>query len=81
MNKMYALKYCHVTKTIKVVSELARRVCRKSASGKKKLCLPVSFTIIMISPFAIASVVKGNIPYQTYRDFAENKGAFHYRVQ
>lgn len=81
MNKIYALKYCHVTRTIKVVSELARRVCRKSASGKKKLCLPVSFTIIMISPFAIASVVKGNIPYQIYRDFAENKGAFHYRVQ
>lgn len=76
MNKIYALKYCHVTKTIKVVSELARRVCRKSVSGKKKLCLPASFTIIMISPFAIASVVNGNIPYQTYRDFAENKGTF-----
>lgn len=76
MNKIYALKYCHVTQTMKVVSELARRVSRKSLPGKKKLCLPVSFTIIMISPFSIASVVKGDVPYQTYRDFAENKGAF-----
>lgn len=26
MNKIYALKYCYITNTVKVVSELARRV-------------------------------------------------------
>ncbi|EPC0237666.1 ESPR-type extended signal peptide-containing protein, partial [Escherichia albertii] len=31
MNKIYSLKYCHITNTIKVVSELARRVCKGSA--------------------------------------------------
>ncbi|WP_430488437.1 ESPR-type extended signal peptide-containing protein, partial [Escherichia coli] len=28
MNKIYALKYCYITNTVKVVSELARRVCK-----------------------------------------------------
>lgn len=41
---------------------------------KKKLCLLVSLAIILVSPLSMASVVKGDIPYQTYRDFAENKG-------
>ncbi|HFK5397479.1 TPA: ESPR-type extended signal peptide-containing protein, partial [Escherichia coli] len=27
MNKIYALKYCYITNTVRVVSELARRVC------------------------------------------------------
>lgn len=76
MNKIYALKYCHITRTMKVVSELARRVGRKSGTGRKKLCLPASLAIVLLSPLAMASVVKGDIPYQTYRDFAENKGAF-----
>ncbi|HBB4271871.1 ESPR-type extended signal peptide-containing protein, partial [Escherichia fergusonii] len=30
MNKIYALKYCYITNTVKVVSELARRVCKGS---------------------------------------------------
>ena len=76
MNKIYALKYCHITRAMKVVSELARRVSRKSGTGRKKLSLPASLAIMLVSPLAMASVVKGDIPYQTYRDFAENKGAF-----
>lgn len=77
MNKIYALKYCRITQTIKVVSELARRVCRKSGGVRRKLRLPLSFAIIFASPLSMASVVNGDIPYQTYRDFSENKGAFY----
>ncbi|HAX3344630.1 TPA: hypothetical protein JWL09_004863 [Escherichia coli] len=35
MNKIYSLKFCHITRTMKVVSELARRVSRKSWTGRK----------------------------------------------
>ncbi|EHW4861880.1 autotransporter outer membrane beta-barrel domain-containing protein, partial [Escherichia coli] len=30
----------------------------------------------LLPTIAVASVVRGDIPYQTYRDFAENKGQF-----
>ncbi|ENA5974138.1 hypothetical protein ABGM23_004816, partial [Escherichia albertii] len=75
MNKIYSLKYCHITNTIKVVSELARRVCKGSARRGRRLSAISSLTLAALFPaVSMASVVSGNIPYQTYRDFAENKG-------
>lgn len=35
MNKIYALKYCHITHSLKVVSELARKACK--SVGYRKL--------------------------------------------
>ncbi|WP_289306806.1 S6 family peptidase, partial [Escherichia coli] len=77
MNKIYALKYCYITNTIKVVSELARRVCKGSARRGKRLSVLSSLALSALLPsVAVASVVSGSNPYQTYRDFAENKGQF-----
>ncbi|EMK8059059.1 autotransporter outer membrane beta-barrel domain-containing protein [Escherichia albertii] len=77
MNKIYALKYCYITNTIKVVSELARRVCKGSTCRGKKLSVITSLALSALLPsISIASIARGDIPYQTYRDFAENKGQF-----
>ncbi|HDK0050162.1 TPA: autotransporter outer membrane beta-barrel domain-containing protein, partial [Escherichia coli] len=77
MNKIYALKYCYITNTVKVVSELARRVCKGSVRRGKRLSVLTSLALSALLPsIAVASVVRGDIPYQTYRDFAENKGQF-----
>ncbi|HAL3321801.1 TPA: autotransporter outer membrane beta-barrel domain-containing protein [Escherichia coli] len=77
MNKIYSLKYCHITNTMKVVSELARRVCKGSTRRDRRFSAISFLTMAALFPsVAIASVVKGDIPYQTYRDFAENKGQF-----
>lgn len=76
MNKIYALKYCYITNTVKVVSELARRVCKGSTRrGKDFQYLPLALSALLPT-VAGASTVGGNNPYQTYRDFAENKGQF-----
>ncbi|EHQ8143301.1 autotransporter outer membrane beta-barrel domain-containing protein, partial [Escherichia albertii] len=77
MNKIYALKYCYITNTIKVVSELTRRVCKGSTRRGRKLPVLSSLALAALLPsVSIAALVSGNIPYQTYRDFAENKGQF-----
>lgn len=77
MNKIYSLKYCHITNTVKVVSELARRICKGSSCRGRKISVLSSMALAAVLPsVAIASVVRGDIPYQTYRDFAENKGQF-----
>ncbi|HBU6099355.1 TPA: autotransporter outer membrane beta-barrel domain-containing protein, partial [Escherichia coli] len=77
MNKIYALKYCYITNTVKVVSELARRVCKGSTRRGKRLSVLTSLALSALLPtVAGASTVGGNNPYQTYRDFAENKGQF-----
>ncbi|MBB8471541.1 autotransporter outer membrane beta-barrel domain-containing protein [Escherichia coli] len=77
MNKIYSLKYCHITNTVKVVSELARRICKGSSCRGRKISVLSSVALAAVLPsVAIASVVRGDIPYQTYRDFAENKGQF-----
>lgn len=77
MNKIYALKYCYITNTIKVVSELTRRVCKGSTRRGRKLPVLSSLVLAALLPsVSIAALVSGNIPYQTYRDFAENKGQF-----
>ncbi|HED5924056.1 TPA: autotransporter outer membrane beta-barrel domain-containing protein [Escherichia coli] len=78
MNKIYSLKYCRITKTIKVVSELTRRVRKRSLRNGKihNIFSSVTLTALLAPSVSVASIVGGNIAYQTYRDFAENKGFF-----
>lgn len=78
MNKIYSLKYCCITNSVKVVSELTKRVCKGGGQGGRKLLVLSSVILVSFlgSGISIASVVRDDIPYQTYRDFAENKGQF-----
>jgi serine protease autotransporter len=86
MNKIYSLKYNHRHQLI-AVSELCggrqrgsttgppRPTGKRTPLGKIKAALPLLFAGLLPG-IAGASYVSIDIPYQTYRDFAENKGAF-----
>ncbi len=77
MNKIYALKYCSITKELIVVSELARRVrCRLSTPLRRSVLLSATILSSAVPLLTHASMVSGEIPYQTFKDFAENKGQF-----
>uniref|UniRef100_UPI000B801DF4 S6 family peptidase n=1 Tax=Escherichia coli TaxID=562 RepID=UPI000B801DF4 len=74
MNKIYSLKFSAVTGGLIAVSELARKVTQKSC---RKLSLAGLTTLALtLSSSALAATVRADIPYQTFRDFAENKGSF-----
>lgn len=78
MNKIYALKYCHITKSLIAVSELARRVtCKSYCRLSRRVILPSVAVLSLSSAWpALAATVSAEIPYQIFRDFAENKGQF-----
>lgn len=68
MNRIFNHKYNH-NGDIVVVSELAI----KNAKKRKVICL----AILSFFPLVVLASDVGNIlPYQTYRDFSENKGEF-----
>ncbi|HAX2347265.1 TPA: autotransporter outer membrane beta-barrel domain-containing protein, partial [Escherichia coli] len=71
MNKIYALKYSYITGGLIAVSELTRKIT--FSTGRK--CLVTAIALSLSSP-VLSSTVSAEIPYQTFRDFAENKGAF-----
>ncbi|WP_096309265.1 S6 family peptidase [Escherichia coli] len=74
MNKIYSLKYSVATGGLIAVPELARKVSQKSCG---KLSLTGLTTLALtLSSSALAATVRADIPYQTFRDFAENKGSF-----
>ncbi|EEW7793383.1 serine protease autotransporter toxin EatA [Escherichia coli] len=78
MNKVFSLKYSFLAKGFIAVSELARRV---SVKGKLKsassiIISPITIAIVSYAPPSLAATVNADISYQTFRDFAENKGAF-----
>ncbi|WP_123006778.1 autotransporter outer membrane beta-barrel domain-containing protein [Escherichia coli] len=74
MNKIYALKYSGLTGGLIAVSELSKKVTGKTAIKLMAVSfvLSVSFSASPVN----ASTVSAEIPYQTFRDFAENKGVF-----
>ncbi|NMU90354.1 autotransporter outer membrane beta-barrel domain-containing protein [Achromobacter ruhlandii] len=86
MNKIYSLKYNHQNQLVPVsevcgarkrgsppgVTRRARGQGRRAALAA---CLPL-LAAALLPGAACASYVSIDIPYQTYRDFAENKGAF-----
>ncbi|HAK0597836.1 TPA: S6 family peptidase [Salmonella enterica subsp. enterica serovar Singapore] len=78
MNKIYSLKYCHITKSLIAVSELARRVTCKSYRRLSRRIIRSSVAVLSLSSIwpALAATVSAEIPYQIFRDFAENKGQF-----
>ncbi|EQA0898881.1 autotransporter outer membrane beta-barrel domain-containing protein [Escherichia coli] len=77
MNKIYSLKYCPVTGGLIAVSELARRVIKKTCRRLKHILLAGIPAVCLSYPqISHASIVRADIAYQIYRDFAENKGLF-----
>lgn len=77
MNKIYSLKYCPVTQGLIAVSELACRVVKRRGRKLKTITLiTVSATSLAYPAISQAGIVRADIPYQIFRDFAENKGLF-----
>ena len=77
MNKVYSLKYCPVTGGLIAVSELARRVIKKTCRRLTHILLAgIPAICLCYSQISQAGIVRSDIAYQIYRDFAENKGLF-----
>lgn len=77
MNKIYSLKYCPITQGLIAVSELASRVVKRTSRKLKQISLiTVSVTCLSYPMISHAGIVRSDIAYQIYRDFAENKGLF-----
>ncbi len=77
MNKVYSLKYCPVTGGLIVVSELASRVIKKTCRRLTHILLAGIPAVCLYYPqISQAGIVRSDIAYQIYRDFAENKGLF-----
>ncbi|END0391501.1 autotransporter outer membrane beta-barrel domain-containing protein, partial [Escherichia coli] len=74
MNKIYALKYSSLTGGLIAVSELSKKVTGKTDRRLMTVSLVLSVTLSALP--GKASTVSAEIPYQTFRDFAENKGVF-----
>ncbi|HAM2729849.1 TPA: hypothetical protein IBD79_005188, partial [Escherichia coli] len=74
MNKIYSLKYSSLTGGLIAVSELSKKV--KGKTGRKLMTASVALSVSLSALPAEASTVSAEIPYQTFRDFAENKGVF-----
>ncbi|EEL2954550.1 autotransporter outer membrane beta-barrel domain-containing protein [Salmonella enterica] len=74
MNKIYSLKYCSRLDSVIPVPEFCHRRTKSAVRGCQVGLLLTS--LLAISPVACASLVSSEIPYQTFRDFAENKGEF-----
>lgn len=79
MNKIFALKFNHKNEIV-IVSEVCTRL-RKSSKRSIKRKLSVFLVISVLAGFGsfsplYASDVGNILPYQTYRDFAQNRGVF-----
>ncbi len=59
MNKIYTLKYCYIASTVKVVSELARRVCKGSTRRGKRLSVLTSMALSALLPTVAAASTVG----------------------
>lgn len=75
MNKIYAIKKNKKGEAV-VVSEVSEGI-RKSVTSRLSLNILLMIGLwLLCSASSWASVTTNYIPYQTYRDFAENKGLF-----
>ncbi|EEW0785510.1 hypothetical protein EEP38_005322, partial [Escherichia coli] len=74
MNKIYALKYSSLTGGLIAVSELSKKVTGKT--GRRLMTVSLVLSVTLSALPGKASTVSAEIPYQTFRDFAENKGVF-----
>lgn len=74
MNKIYSLKYSTRLDAVIPVPEFCHR---RTKSAVKTWQTGLLLTLLCSgSPLVYASVVSNEIPYQTFRDFSENKGEF-----
>lgn len=77
MNKIYSLKYCPVVQGLIAVSELTNRVTKKACRKLKAITLITASAACLSYPvISQAGIVRADISYQLFRDFAENKGLF-----
>ncbi|CAD5640010.1 phage protein [Escherichia coli] len=74
MNKVYAIKRNRKGEIV-VVSEVSEGIRNRITSRLSRYVLLTSM-MVFYSTAACASDVGNILPYQTYRDFAQNKGAF-----
>lgn len=75
MNRIYSLRYSAVARGFIAVSEFARKCVHKSV---RRLSFPVLLLLsVLFSTGGLAGTVNNQLGYQLFRDFAENKGAFH----
>ncbi|HDL7822267.1 TPA: autotransporter outer membrane beta-barrel domain-containing protein [Yersinia enterocolitica] len=77
MNRIYSLKFCYLTQGLIAVSELSRKTVKRT--GRKLLRISLISTAIASIAYPTisqAGIVRADIAYQIYRDFAENKGIF-----
>ncbi|MEC9736546.1 S6 family peptidase [Escherichia coli] len=73
MNFVYSLRYSTVARCLVAVSELAKKNTKK----KIRTALVASSMVATMGAFdAQAGTVNKELPYQLFRDFAENKGVF-----
>ncbi|EFA7793820.1 autotransporter outer membrane beta-barrel domain-containing protein, partial [Escherichia coli] len=72
--KIYSLKYSSLTGGLIAVSELSKKV--KGKTSRKLMTASVALSVSLSALPGEASTVSAEIPYQTFRDFAENKGVF-----
>lgn len=78
MNKIYSLKYSHITGGLIAVSELSGRVSSRATGKKKhKRILALCFLGLLQSSYSFASQMDiSNFYIRDYMDFAQNKGIF-----
>lgn len=76
MNRIYSLKYCVITGSLIAVSELARKVAKKS--GKKLQISGICFlsAAALSGPVEAGQLHTNNIWIRDYLDLAQNKGVF-----
>lgn len=74
VNKIYSLKYSSRLGSVVPVPEF----CHGRTKSAAKACQTGLLLILLCSgsPLVCASEVSNEIPYQTFRDFSENKGEF-----
>ncbi|WP_426346462.1 S6 family peptidase [Cronobacter universalis] len=75
MNKTYAIKKNTKGEAV-VVSEISKGIRKRVTSSRSLSVLLMMGMGLVGSASSMASVTTNYTPYQTYRDFAENKGVF-----
>lgn len=72
MNRIYNLRYSVILNIFIPVSEISS----KKGKASSRLLLMATVSAFIFTGYVQASIVNGEFDYQTYRDFAENKGVF-----
>ncbi|WP_088543913.1 autotransporter outer membrane beta-barrel domain-containing protein [Escherichia coli] len=77
MNRIYSLKYCVITGGMIAVSEIARKVVKKSGRKLPFSMAYIFFPVLLTGTVDAAQLHTNNIWIRDYLDLAQNKGVFH----